>query len=83
MRTHRTRFLIAGGVILVLIALYCGSGYAMNASFSVAHPDSAMVYRKRAVGWLVAGAGCLLIAGICFSGVILGVRRRKTDSEES
>ncbi len=69
--------LIVLGLVFTLAGLYCASGYAMNASFSVAHPEAQMIYRRRAVIWLVAAGGSFVVALASFVGCILRMRTRK------
>lgn len=59
--TMRSRFWLAA-VVAVLAALYCFSGYAMNASLGGGSPDEAR-YVRYAEYWGIASLVFLLVAG--------------------
>ena len=71
--------LIVAAVLLVLVALYCFSGYAMNASFAGAG-DSAR-YSGYAVRWAIAAVASLLLAIGCGVAAWRQSRRREPGSE--
>jgi cell division protein FtsW (lipid II flippase) len=71
----KSLFRVAAATALLSIGLYCVLGYAMVASFSVAHPEAQDVYSRRAVFWLV-GAVLGLTGGIGVVGWIIAGRRR-------
>lgn len=58
-RPVRRRLIL--GCVAIVIAAYCFSSYAMNASFSVA-ANQAQPFRDRAIAWGVAGLASLGLA---------------------
>lgn len=53
--------LVLLGISALVVALYCFSGYAMNASFSGSAPGVAS-YGRRAVAWGIAALFSLIVA---------------------
>ena len=70
---RRTPLLILAAIVAILAALYCFSGYAMNASFSVAAPERHDYYAQRGIIWGVVGLASTVVA----VGLLVGAWRSR------
>jgi hypothetical protein len=64
------------GIACLIVMLYCFSGYAMNASFSVAHPQAQVIYGRRAALWLIGASGSFVAAIASFVSCSIKLKRQ-------